>query len=370
MILMNNGHGTTPSATNPEGYTILADHGDPDCFVGRRFRIDGGLGWLDSQLWRQPGFRIIRMVLRGTLAWFRVRRFDGPKVVVTYGAGLGFVLAFWQALFKPLMRPVTHFMFDLLLDKKRSGLGGLFDDIKTWIFNTAVSGAVIWGKSDVPRFSTEFGLQKEKLFFHPYHITLDDLPGFQCDVKDEGYAFCGGNVGRDFKSVIEAFGPLGIPLKIATQVPGIKELAEEYPNIQVEGVTPVVFRHLLARSSFTVESHPREFFRTAGHQTMLNAHYLGKPVILVDRGSAEGYVRDGVDGYVLSAEDVGGIRQAARSLWEDRDLRTQMAAKGQAKATRPLYATLNHMQSVYSLAIRHDCRRRGVSYRDQRLEIY
>ena len=294
-------------------------------------------------------------------------RYPESVVVVTYGSTSAFFFAFCQNLFRWFIPIKTHFLFDLLLDAPRKGVAGSWDRFKAWVFNRAISGAVIWGACDVGRYSEHHGLSREKLFFHPYHITIDDFGEFDDEEENGRYVFCGGNVGRDFKTVIEALGPLGIPVFIATQVPGIVELAREYPSVIVQPVTPGEFRSRIAKCTFVVEAHPDEgFFRTAGHQTMLNAMYFGKPVILADLDSAQGYVRDGVDGYSVAAGDVEALRSAAEKVWQDSALLDRLARRARRKARRGIYSTRGHMASIYRLALRARARTAGRPCTDDR----
>ncbi|MFO7653429.1 MAG: glycosyltransferase [Candidatus Krumholzibacteriia bacterium] len=341
-----------------DAYVVLTDHGDPEHFQGVRERIDPQWSWLETGFLRGR-MKFLRSGIRGLGMYLRSLRYPSRAVIVTYGASHGFVLAVLQHSFRHIREPRVHLMFDLLLDRPRSGWARFRDTAKAWIFNRAIDGAVVWGKSDVDLFARAHGLDRRKLRFHPYHITLDDFGGVVWEPGDGGYVFCGGNVGRDFETVIEALGPTGIPVVIATQVEGVAQVAARYPSITVRGVTPVEFRHLLASSTVVVEAHPAGFFRTAGHQTMLNALYLGKPVVVCDRRSAAAYVRDGVDGYVLDCGDRAGLQKAVIALWTRPDLRAKMERRARAKASRPLYSTLGHMQSVYDLAMRLDRRKRG-----------
>jgi glycosyltransferase involved in cell wall biosynthesis len=349
---------------------VLTDHGDPRYFNGVRVRIDPQGLESTGKLSSLPGLRYLRNVFKGCAMYWRAARWQGPAVVVTFGSTAGFILAYLQYLFRVFKTPKVHVMFDLLLDAKRSGLAGIADSAKAWIFNRSISGAAIWGKSDIARYEGTHGYNSQKLFFHPYHTTLDNIPEELLENTDGDYIFCGGNVGRDFASVIRALGPLGYKTFIATQVPGMAALATEFPHITVQGVTPLKFRQLIAGCTFVVETHPREFFRTAGHQTMLNAMLLGKALILADTESAAGYVREGINGFVLEAEDVEGLQSTARRLWEDTKLRERLAARGRKIANHTIYRTLNHMQSIYNHAVRLYARQHNRSFKDYRITMY
>ena len=346
---------------------ILTDHGKPEKFRGCRFVVTPAL---QGPFWSLPGVSVLRAAIRGLIAWLRIVRFRRPAVVVTYGGRTGFVIAACQALWRPFIQPRIHVMFDFLLDPPKKGVGGLIDKLKAKVFNSAVDRAVVWGKKDVPLFSNSHGLDLRRLRFHPYHITLDDLGKFELEESDEGFVFCGGNVGRDFQLFIDAIGPLGYPAVVATQVSDVPAMATKWPQIKVCSVTPIEFRQLMAKSKFVVEVHPTSFFRSAGHQTMLNAMYLGKPVILSDVRSAEGYVRQGRNGLVTESGDQQALANAIRTLWEDPALCDRLTERGRIKTRRPIYRTECHMQSVYNVAIRLHQKQTGASYSEAQLKIY
>ena len=68
--------------------------------------------------------------------------------------------------------------------------------------------------------------------------------------------------------------------------------------------------------------------RGAGEATFLNAMWHGRPVIAADDGSAGEYIEDGVNGFVVPAADVEGLRQRIVELWKDDELCEQIGAAG------------------------------------------
>ena len=279
----------------------------------------------------------------------RAYKYKGTVVFVTYGNLTGFSLAWLQTLLRPLVTPKIHLMFDLLLEPRRCGLLGLYDRFKMYAFCKSGTKAVVWGKDDPEVFSREYEIPRNRFQFHPYHTTLDR---FKYDVADDGYIFAGGNSGRDYVTLINAVRDIDYPVVVATTKTDIPPLAKNLSHVTVRGVSDDEFRSLMARCTFLVETHSPNFFRTTGHQTMLNAMSMRKPIILADRRSAPGYFESGVEGIVVDAGDVSALASAIQKLIDDSKLRERMGAAGRARTKNPLFSTALHMQSIYNLALR------------------
>ncbi|GEM_PF-6358951 len=320
-------------------FHILADHGLPEFFNPYRIRVLLTNSLFNKRLFRMPLLRLLPVVALGCKCWWVSVRHRGPAPFVTCSTGSSFVFALLQYLCRPLIRPRTHVMYDLLLERKRTGLMGLFDSIKMHVFRKVVDHAVVWGPPDIDSFSREYDIPTEKFSFVPYHLTLEN---FQFDISDQGYIFAGGNNGRDYPTLIDAVSKIDYPVFIATQLPEVIEIAAPFPNIMVKPVTHEQFRQKMAGCHMFVEAHPVDFFRTAGHQTFLNAMWMGKLVVLADEKSAIGYIEDGKDGLVVAAGDAEGLKAKIQLALNDLDLSTRLAKAAQSKARDPKYRNLNH----------------------------
>lgn len=353
---------------SPGSFAVLADHGLTENFKTHRRIISAG-SIVQFRLFSLPGLSLLRPILFGIKCWWvsAVHPTDGP--IVTAGSAHGFVFAFLQWLFSPVKSRRTHVMVDLLLEHPRTGLVGLFERMKMRLFARAVDAAAIWGATDPETYAVAYGLPMEKLAFVPYHITTEK---YTFDIGDDGYIFTGGNFGRDFKTFIEAVSTIDFPVFIATQteLEQATEWAKPFPHITVKAVTPQEFRQKIARCSIFAEAHPTDFFRTAGHQTMLNAMWMGKPVVMADKRSAIGYIEDGVDGLVVEAGDVEGMRSALKQLVDDIELRRKMSRAAQDKVKQPFYTTLNCMQRIYNLALKVHFERKGIKLEEDLIQMY
>jgi glycosyltransferase involved in cell wall biosynthesis len=348
-------------------FHILTDHGDPQYFVPYRIRISLKSRFFHSRLFRRKVLRWIPALAMGCKCWWVGLRHRGPAPFVTCGAGYSFVLAFLQYLAHPFIRPRTHVMFDLLLEKKRSGLMGMFDTFKMHIFRKAVDRAIVWGPPDIDNFSREYGLPREKFVFLPYSTTIGDYP---LDIQDRSYIFAGGNSQRDYKTLIDAVKDIAYPVFIATTLPHVAEMAAPYPHITVRGVTEKEFREKLAGCTIFVQCHKAGELRTVGHQTFLNAMWMGKPVVLADRMSAVGYIEDGKDGLVADAGDAAGLADKIKLLLEDTQLAQRLALAAQKKAQSPRFRPLNHIQAIYNVALKIELSKYGADFTDEPLQLY
>lgn len=346
---------------------ILTDHGLVERFYPLRKPIT-----LSSSFWtfvasRLPGGKALVEFIWGFKCWLVSLPQDKHIPIVTVGHGHGFVFAMLQYLFRPLIRPRLQVMFAFLLNQKGRGLTGLYDSFKMRVFRKVVAMAVVNGQADVNIFAAEFNIPKRQLIFHPHHITLEQ---YQFDIKDDGFIFAGGNGARDYRTLIEAVKSIDRPVFIATTLTDVPAMAAPYDHITVRGVSHEEFRSLMAACTIFIEAHDPDFFRTAGHQTFLNAMWMGKPVVMADLKSAEGYFDEGIDGLIVPAGDIAAFRREIQSLLDDSDKAARIGAKAKEKLRHPSYRILNCMQSIYNIALNLSCKKYGLDPDQKKIDMY
>jgi len=344
---------------------ILTDHGDPECFKHVRKRILLKNSTLSRFFLKS---RVVRELIWGFKCWIISLFYSKSVPIVTYGTGHGFVFAYLQYIFKFIFKPRTHVIFDALWEKrKRKGFAGFMEKFMINTVKHVVDLCIVWGKADVVNFSNEYELPKEKFLFYHYHTTLEY---FNVNPIPGKYIFAGGNSQRDYFTLIEAVKNINYPVFIATMVEGIANMASSYPHIVVKAVTPAEFRDKMAGCSIFVECHAQGFLRTGGHQTMLNAMWLGKPVVLADENSALGYIVDGENGLVVNIGDIENLRNKINLLISDSSLCQRIAKKGQMEVQKKEYSPVNVIQYIYNTAITIHCKKLGVGYKDRHIELY
>jgi glycosyltransferase involved in cell wall biosynthesis len=85
-------------------------------------------------------------------------------------------------------------------------------------------------------------------------------------------------------------------------------------NVKVFSVGHDEYRRLMAESCINVLALKKDLLRSSGHQTFLNAMAMGKPVIVTDLKSAQDYIENGVDGFLVPPSDSKRLREVIVTL--------------------------------------------------------
>jgi glycosyltransferase involved in cell wall biosynthesis len=345
---------------------VITDHGDAVNFFGFRTIVA-----LKAAFWEKPclktgRFSVVSRVALGTKCWWTGLWHRESAAFVT-SPTTGLVLAAFQYLASPLVRPRVHLIFDFLLERRRKGSWGAVDRLKMALIKRAVDLCIVWGHADIDAYAREHNLPRNRLLFHTFHITLEN---YEFEISDEGYIFAGGNYGRDYPTLLDALGPLDVPIFVATKLRGVKEYARRYHNVTVESLTPSEFRQKMACSHIVVVPHDKKLLRTGGHQTFLNAMWMGKAVVVGDINSAQGYIENGVNGVVVPAGSVEALRSCVQFLLENPAVVEELGAKARVTARQARFTTLSCMQSIYNLALGMVAEREGYDCKAYRISLY
>jgi glycosyltransferase involved in cell wall biosynthesis len=343
---------------------IITDHGKAFFAESKKTVVLDGPVW-NSALIKIPGFGLFRELILAIKIWGFSLKYRNRIPVLTYAGGRGMIFALLQYLSRPFIKHRTHVVLDALFMPLRKGLLGFFDRAKLHIFSKSVDLAFVWGETDPETFAKEFGIPKEKFHYHHYHTTREN---FEFEVRNDGYIFAGGNGARDYKTLIEAVKDINYPVFIATTLPDIPSLAREWSHITVKGLPGDEFYQKMAACRFLVECHDPQFLRTAGHQTMLNAMWMGKPVVLADKRSALGYIVNEEEGLVVEAGDVEGVRKSIFRLLNDSELEARIAQNAMKKAQQPEYTIPETLRSIYNIAIKLHCDKNGLDLKGRLIE--
>jgi glycosyltransferase involved in cell wall biosynthesis len=161
---------------------------------------------------------------------------------------------------------------------------------------------------------------RDRYIFMP--LSADgQFESYQTD-KTEDYIFSGGGQDRDFKSLIDAVRGLDTHLKIVTFSPETLDYPDRLPaNCEVLWRMPVErFLELMSRSLFVVVPLKANN-HVCGQTTVVQAMRLGKAVIATRHMGIDGYIRDGQEGFLVSAQDIAGYKKAIARLLTDSQLR-------------------------------------------------
>jgi glycosyltransferase involved in cell wall biosynthesis len=139
-----------------------------------------------------------------------------------------------------------------------------------------------------------------------------------------------GAVNRDYRTLVEAVRPLGVPTKIAADT----AWAHSTGQIQIDNLPPSVemrswgnyrnLRSLYAESEVVVVPLSRPML--SGVTVALEAMAMSKPVILTRNAYVEDFMRDGEHGFFVEPGDVVGLRAKLKLLLDDPDRALRMGA--------------------------------------------
>lgn len=155
---------------------------------------------------------------------------------------------------------------------------------------------------------------------------------------DGGYILSVGREQRDYQTLVDAIAPLRLPCVIvAGSTWSHRTLAPvSLPDTfeQVDGLTYTELRSLYRRARIVVVPVYAGVDYAAGITTVLEAMACARPAVVSDTPGLEGYVRDGVDGRVVTPGDALALRAVIEELWEDRPEADRLGAAARQTVER------------------------------------
>jgi glycosyltransferase involved in cell wall biosynthesis len=269
---------------------------------------------------RGPWHRRIRQLWR---AWTLFRTAPKFDVVITVGALDGLAFAALQRF--RTARPV-HVMYDCLW------YGGNAVR-RAWMrfCLRQVDRCVVWASVECDRYAEAYGLPKKKFSFVAHHHTLKR---YNYEVSDEKYVFSGGNADRDFGLFFEAVRDLPVACVLATNRPQLLEGLNIPDNVRVVSVNAGEFRQLMAAARIVVMPMRATLLHAGGQQSILNAMFMAKPVVLTDPEGGSDYIENGKTGVLVPYGDAAALRQAIERLWNHCEEARIMGEQARAAAQR------------------------------------
>src|SRR5205085_11699468 len=124
-----------------------------------------------------------------------------------------------------------------------------------------------------------------------------------------------GSAHRDFRTLFEAVGPLRLRTVVVTS-PRCLEGLSVPDGVEVRtGLSHAECLVLAQQARLNVV--PIDNDETAsGQVTVVEAMWLGRPVVATRCLGTEDYIDSGTDGYLVARQDAGQLRQTIERLWE------------------------------------------------------
>jgi len=287
--------------THLVGLNHMADNGIDATFM------ENGL----TEFLRKISFNIIQLPVL-----FRLRSYD----VIFSGSGLLtlFIVKYLLRLKKPKWVIYNTYLSNLLKRNKKG--------LKAWVIKKAIfsADAIISPSSAQHDFLKSVDFPSEKNYYVPYGVdykfshTKADIPK---DVSGRYIFASGGDVGRDYKTLIEAIRDLPVKLLIATYPRNLKNVVELPPNVTVSYFHPTQMPTLYKNAEFvailTIPEEKMMGSDCSGQYTLLEAMSCAKAVVTSERTTLSDYFVGGKHGLIVKPENVAELKKAIISLWNN-----------------------------------------------------
>lgn len=194
---------------------------------------------------------------------------------------------------------------------------------KKWIVKKTINSldAIICLSSSQRDFLISKGFDKAKLYFIPNGVDVNFISTKSRVIPNsEDYILSvGKDMGRDYKTLIEAVRGSNIKLKIVAAPRNIDSVDKLPSNVSLETLSFMDLLLLYKNCRFVIIPTKQENYLNAsdcsGQYVLLDAMASSKAVIASNRRSLTDYFVDGVNGLVVEPENAATLRSAIEWLW-------------------------------------------------------
>lgn len=192
-----------------------------------------------------------------------------------------------------------------------------------------------YSKSQAERWGKDLEIPAEKFSVLPYTLDAEFYESNSCTAgSDEGgYVLAvGRDMGRDYRTLIEAVRVAGLKLKLVTLPYLLKGIEFEHPDIEIlQHLSYQELFSLYEGAAAVVIPLKADIDYPSGIRAMLEAMILGKPVVVTRTPALVEYVEGGKDVIFVEPGDVGGLRAALLEVMRDPEASARMARRGREK---------------------------------------
>lgn len=282
------------------GFNHMADYGIEATFLENRL----------TEFLRRISFNLTQLPVL-----FRLKSYD----VIFSGAGIFtlFLVKYVLRLKKPKWVIYNTYLTNLL--KRNSG------GLKGWIVKKAIfsADAIMSPSLAQQDFLRSIGFPAEKNYYVPYGIDYNfyDKDARVSEISERYILSTGRDVGRDYKTLIEAVKDLPVKLLISTFPRNLKDIGELPPNVTVSYLPRTAMPPLIKKAEFVVIPTIPEWKITgsdcSGQYSLLESMTCSKAVITSTRATLTGYFTTGQYGLIVAPENAAELKEAIISLWND-----------------------------------------------------
>src|SRR3989338_4199587 len=219
-----------------------------------------------------------------------------------------------------------------LLKRNRKGF-------KSWVIKKAIfsADAIMSPSLAQQDFLRSIGFPAEKNYYVPYGIDHDfyDKDKRVSEVQERYIFSSGRDVGRDYKTLIEAVRDLPVKLIIAALPRNLKGVGELPVNVEVlylkRTETPPYAKGAEFMVITTIPEERMAGSDCSGQYSLLESMSFAKAIITTSRATLTGYFKYSEDGIIIPPYNVSELKEAIKTLWNDPQKAKVMGESGRNK---------------------------------------
>ena len=283
--------------------------------VGLNHMADYGIEATFLENWLTEFLRKISFNLTQLPVLFRLHSYD----IIFSGSGILtlFIIKYVLRFKKPKWVIYNTYLSNLLKRNRRG--------LKSWIIKKSVfsADAIISPSLAQQDFLRSIGFPDERNYYVPYGIDYDfyDKDTRVSEISGRYIFSSGRDVGRDYKTLIEAVRDLPVKLIIAALPRNLKDVGKLPPNVEVLYLKRTETPPFAKGAEFVViTTTPEEKMAgsdCSGQYSLLESMSYAKAVITTARATLMGYFEEGKDGLIVSPYNVAELKEAIKTLWNN-----------------------------------------------------
>lgn len=191
-------------------------------------------------------------------------------------------------------------------------------------------GLVAYSRTQIAQWAQRYDVPLQRFTFLPYTIDTGFYTPTPATATGRPYVLSvGRDMGRNFKTLVEAMDGLGLDLRLVTLPYLLNGVRQDLPWIDVrQRVSYAELFELYAGARLVVVPLKSGLTYPSGVRGLLEAMALGRPAISTRTAVLEEYAVDGDGVAYVEPDDVAGMRDAIRRLSADADTRATLARRG------------------------------------------
>lgn len=192
---------------------------------------------------------------------------------------------------------------------------------------------VVHTRREIEIYAEWLNMPREKFVFIPYQSP--EVETLAEEDTENPFIAAMGSAHRDYKMFADVIGELNIPTVVASGKAAFKGVTVPDCMQTPFGITKRDCLELTQRARVNViPLLPKPSVTAAGQVTLVEAMFMGKVLVATEYYGVEDYIEHGKTGLLVKPHDRDGMRDAIKLLWNDGDMRRELARNAQDYARK------------------------------------